>query len=229
MTLKSSEIAKKAAAKAASELIQEGMIIGLGTGSTALFFIEYLIDRHRNGLKISAVATSEESYKKALEGGIPMLDINSLTFLDVTVDGADEIDKNRQMIKGGGGALLREKIVATMSKEMIVIVDSTKVKESLGQFPLPIEITPFAHAVTIHHLNALGWKGHLRLTKEKKAYFTDNGNLIYDIQLDYPCEDPKRINDEIRNIPGVVETGFFLDLAGRVITGFPDGTALIGA
>lgn len=224
MTLKSSEIAKKAAAKAASELVKGGMIIGLGTGSTALYFIEYLIDRYRQGLKISAVATSEDSYKKAKEGGIPMQDINSLTFLDLTVDGADEIDKNHQMIKGGGGALLREKIVATMSKEMIVIVDDAKIKDYLGHFPLPVEILPFAHAVTIHHLNALGWKGRLRLTKEKKAYFTDNGNLIYDIDLEYPCEDPKTINDEICAIPGVIETGFFLDLAGRIVVGFPDGS-----
>ncbi len=223
MSLKKTEIAKKNAAKDAAELIQEGMIIGLGSGSTALFFIEHLIERCRNGLKISAVATSQESYKKALEGGIPMRDINELTFLDIAVDGADEIDQNHQMIKGGGGALLREKIVANMSNEMLVIVDESKLKEFLGQFPLPVEILPFAHKVTIHLLKEIGHIGHLRLTKEKKPYITDNGNFIYDINLHFPCKDPESVDQQIRRIPGVIETGLFIDLAGRVIVGYADG------
>lgn len=218
-----SDIAKKSAANAAARLIKNHMIVGLGTGSTAAFFINALIDRCKQGLKINAIATSTRSYELAKAGGIQMLNIEELTTIDIVVDGADEIDEAKRMIKGGGGALLREKIVASMSQEMVVVIDASKRVKQLGHFPLPVEIVPFAHLATIHHLEKLGYQGKLRSLSTGELYVTDNGNYIFDIKFEHPILDPEADNRRIRNIPGVVETGFFFQLAGRVITGFEDG------
>lgn len=218
--------AKKAAASAAVELILPGMSIGLGTGSTAALFIEALGIRCREGLRVQAIASSKVSLKLAQQSRIPLLDPDNVTALDLVVDGADEIDPLKRMIKGGGGALLREKIVASMCREMIVIADSSKLVGSLGAFPLPVEVAPFAFRATLARLAQLGYQGEMR--KEKSSlYLTDNGNYIYDIRLLSPCQNPEEDNRRIRSIPGVLETGFFLNLAGRVIIGFPDGSVEI--
>ena len=158
-------IAKKAAGQVAAELIQNGMIVGLGTGSTARFFIESLGKRCREGLKISAIATSKQSTHLANELGIPLIDPDNITSVDITVDGADEIDQNKNMIKGGGGALLREKLLALSSREMIVIIDQTKIVENLGKHPLPVEIAQFIYQTTIHRIEDEGLEGKLRETK----------------------------------------------------------------
>lgn len=219
--------AKQAAGYAAAALIQDGMLVGLGTGSTAAFFIDSLIMRVKEGLKISAVATSDRSEKQAKAGGIPLVDINNITELDITVDGADEIDHQKRMIKGGGGALLREKIVASMSREMIVIIDEKKLVDNLGAFPLPVEVVSFAHQVTLHKIQKLGFAGSFRL-KDGSLYKTDNGNYIIDIAFqDRRCANPEKDDAIIRTIPGVVETGFFFNLAGRVIVGYQDGSVKI--
>lgn len=215
--------AKQAAGYAAADLIEDGMLVGLGTGSTAAYFIERLIQRTKEGLSISAIATSQRSEQQAREGGIPIIDINTVTELDITVDGADEIDHQKRMIKGGGGALLREKIVASMSREMVVIVDEKKVVDQLGAFPLPIEVVPFAHPATLHKIQKLGYKGAFRKQENGNFYVTDNGNFIIDIHLGRDSN-PEKDNDTLRNIPGVVETGFFFNLAGRVIVGHADGS-----
>lgn len=220
------QTAKKAAGYYAADLVQNGMIVGLGTGSTTTFFIEKLIERYQAGLKIYAVASSERSEIQAKKGGIPILDINTLTGIDLTVDGADEIDPKKQMIKGGGGALLREKLIASMSDEMIVIVDESKLVDQLGKFPLPLEIIPFAHQAVIYHIEALGFKGKLRMN-EGEIYRTDNGNYIYDIQLQRLIDDPIKIDLQLRNIVGVLETGLFIHLAGRVVIGYGDGSVKI--
>lgn len=220
--LKNRDQAKKAAGRAAADLIQDSMRIGLGTGSTAFYYIERLIERCREGLKISAAATSEASRKQALEGGIPLLDLDSLTSLDITVDGADEIDQQKRMIKGGGGALLREKIIASISKELIITVDETKIVKNLGHFPLPIEIIPFANAATANRLQKMGYQVQWR-NKDGKRYVTDNGNYILDIRLSDPCLEPEKEHERIRSVCGVVETGFFFNLAGRVLIGQSDG------
>lgn len=217
-----SHISKNSAGKAAAELIEDGMLLGLGTGSTASFFIEHLIERCRHGLKIQAIATSQKSWEQAKAGGIPLLDANAVTSLDLTVDGADEIDPQKRMIKGGGGALLREKILANMSREMIVIIDASKQVPHLGKHPLPVEITPFAHQATIAQIKQLGYRGEWRKNKKDQLFVTDNHNYIFDIFLDSPCY-PEEIDREISSIPGVITTGFFFNLAGRVIVGFPDG------
>lgn len=216
--------AKQAAAIAAAELVLPGMRIGLGTGSTANLFIEALSARCKEGLSIQAIASSKGALQLAQKCGIPLMDADEVATLDLTVDGADEIDPQKRMIKGGGGALLREKIVASMSQEMIVIVDSTKQVAALGAFPLPVEVVPFAFRATLAHLAERGFQGTMRNQSNGSLYVTDNGNYIYDVRLPYPCQNPEEEHRRIRAIPGVVETGFFLGLAGRIVVGYPDGS-----
>lgn len=216
--------AKKAAASMALRLISSGMHIGLGTGSTVAYLIEALGEQCRAGLILKALPTSEATEKLAKKYHIPLMDPETVTTLDLAIDGADEIDPLKRMIKGGGGALLREKIVAKMSRELIVIVDSSKQVTTLGAFPLPVEIVPFSFHATVAHLVALGFEGKLRTTQENSLFITDNGNYIYDIQLSFPCYEMEEDQRRIRSIPGVVETGFFIGIAGRVITGYPDGS-----
>lgn len=217
------EATKKAIGEAAAELIRNGMAVGLGTGTTTAYFIESLGERCRQGLKIHAIASSEASLSLARRGHIPLLDPHQVTSLDITVDGADEIDAKKQMIKGGGGALVREKIVAAMSRELVILVDETKLVAKLGKRPLPVEIIPFGAQATKHHLEKNGHHGKWRQTSDGKPYLTDNGNLILDIHFPKPLEEPASVHAAIRTIPGVVDTGFFFHLAGRVIVGFFDG------
>jgi ribose 5-phosphate isomerase A len=221
------EIAKRTAGYAAVDFVQDGMVVGLGTGSTAFYFIEKLIEKFKQGLKIQAVATSVRSEEQARAGGIPILDINTLPSIDLTVDGADEIDLKKQMIKGGGGALLREKIVASMSKEVVIVVDESKQVDKLGRFPLPVEIVSFAVQSIINRIEKNGLHGKLRLGKSDKLYLTDNGNYIYDIHFEKTLNDPEKIEHQLREIVGVVETGLFIHLAGRVIVGYNNGNVEI--
>ena len=217
------DIMKKAAGQRAAELIESGMIVGLGTGSTVFYFIERLIERAKQGLEIRAVSSSRRSEKQAKAGGIKIADLETLTSIDITVDGADEIDPEKRMIKGGGGALLREKILANTSREMIVIVDENKVVDKLGKHPLPVEVLPFATAAIIDKIKKLGFHGSLRKHPKDGFYTTDNGNYIYDIHFDAPRDDPADDHEKLLRIPGVLETGVFVNLAGRVLIGRPDG------
>lgn len=217
------ERAKKAAAMMAADLIKDGMTIGLGSGTTAHYFIEYIIEKYRKGLKVHALASSIESEKLAKQGGIPMLDASQIFALDMTVDGADEIDPQKKMIKGRGGALVREKIMASMSKEMVVIVDETKQVSHLGKAQLPIEIIPYGREATRAHLKKLGYQGEWRLDRNGSLYITDNHNSILDIQFDRIRKYPEKDHESIIAIPGVVDTGFFFNLAGRVIVGHLNG------
>lgn len=216
-------IAKKAAGQAAAELIQENMLVGLGTGSTTAFFIEALGKRCQEGLKITAIATSQQSTRQAQRLGIPLKDPDTITMLDITVDGADEIDHHKNMIKGGGGALLREKLLAQASYEMVVIIDETKLVNHLGDHPLPVEIAPFVYRSTLQRLEAYGYQGVLRLNREKNPFFTDNGNYIFDIQYPNPILDPQKEQELLKSITGVLETGLFFNLAKRVVIGYEDG------
>lgn len=216
-------IAKKIAGQAAADLIQEGMCVGLGTGSTAFFFIEALSQRCREGLAIKAVATSQQSVRQAQQLGIVLEDPSTITALDVTVDGADEIDHHKNMIKGGGGALLREKLLAYASREMIVIIDETKLVDHLGDHPVPVEISPFIHRNTIQRLMEQGYEGVLRLNRNKEPYVTDNGNYIFDIQYPNAILNPKEEEERLKKIVGVLETGLFFNIAGRVVIGYEDG------
>lgn len=207
--------AKEAAGIAAANLIQDGMTVGLGTGSTVAFFIASLATRK---LKIKAVATSFRSAELAKKLGISVLD--EAETLDIAVDGADEIDKLGQMIKGGGGALLREKIVASMTKQMIIIIDEKKYVDKLGAFPLPVEISTFCYKATLQHLAE--FSPRLRKSKDGKPFLTDNGNYIADLHLK-SIENPELINAKLQSITGVLETGLFLNLKPTVLIGHTNG------
>jgi len=223
----SHEKAKDAASLKALEFVQNGHIIGLGTGTTASHFISHLIEKCRKGLQIKAVATSIASEQMAREGRIEMVDINTIISLDLTIDGADEIDPQKKLIKGAGGALVREKILANMSKEMIVIADESKLVEKLGKKPLPVEIIPFGAAATKKHLERMGYFGQWRKTNDEFFYMTDNQNWILDIHFSSPLDHPEKVHAEMIQLPGVVDTGFFFDLAHRLVIGKADGSVKI--
>ena len=219
---------KKAAAIAALEYIKPGMKVGLGTGSTANHFITALAEKVRQGgLDIECVATSRQSFQLASQLGLKMTNLDKQPRLDVCVDGADEFDGNFQLIKGGGGAMLIEKIVATSARYMIVIADESKKVASLGKFPLPIEVVPFGVNATAwkieRALRLLNLKGKLVLRlKDGKPFETDSGNVIIDAALGLIPE-PGRLTSMLNTIPGVVEDGLFVDVCGIVLMGTNDG------
>lgn len=224
----STEEVKKRIGYRAAEFVQEGMRVGLGTGSTAFFFIERLVQRCREeGLRIEAAASSAQSTVLALQGNIPLIEAHTLTHLDLTVDGADEIDSHKRMIKGGGGALVREKIIANISQEVIIIVDETKYVEQLGQRELPVEILPFAYLATLHRIERLGYHGNLRMRHDGSLFITDNGNYIVDIHFHSLRDHPEEDHEALIHLPGVIDTGFFFQLAHRVIVGYTDGNIRI--
>lgn len=214
--------AKKAAAELAIMEIQDGMIVGLGTGSTAYWAIQGLGARVQNGLHIQAVATSVASENLAKELGIPLIPFADISEIDVTIDGADEVDPDWHLIKGGGGALLREKIVAFSSKKLIIVVDESKVVAQLGAFPLPVEVVKFGYELTIRKLRALGCEPMVRVA-ESQPFVTDNGNYIIDCQF-ASIPSPAELHRAINGIPGVVENGLFIGLASQVIVGYKEGS-----
>lgn len=209
---------KKNVALHAATLIQPGMILGLGSGSTAAYFIEHLGLLCRQGLNIQGVATSKNSEQLARRHGVPLIDLDDAPHIDLDIDGADEIDPQKRLIKGRGGAHVREKIVASASRELLIIADASKLVPAL-RGPLPVEILPFGLKTTLRHLTALGYSGALRNTGP-----TDNGNILYDIHFDAPLLSPETVHETLRAIPGVVDTGFFFHLAGRILIGQQDGT-----
>ena len=216
---------KKGAGYLAAEWVQEKSTVGIGTGSTVHYFIKRLGQRCRGGLKIQAICSSVHSYELAKAEGIPLIDSDTVTSVDLTVDGADEIDHSYRMIKGGGGALLREKILAYASKRMVVVVDETKWVDRLGKRKLPVELLPFAFQLTIQQMKKKGFEGTIRKTKEGAIYYTDNGNMIYDITLKSPSSSsPEEENKKLIAIPGVVETGFFFHAATDLLIGHQGGT-----
>ncbi|CAN7189291.1 ribose-5-phosphate isomerase RpiA [Paenibacillus sp. LjRoot56] len=214
--------AKKAAAEQAVAEIREGMIVGLGTGSTAYWAIQGLGARVQNGLHIQAVATSVASENLAKELGIPLIPFADISEIDVTIDGADEVDSAWHLIKGGGGALLREKIVAFSSRKLIIVVDESKVVAQLGAFPLPVEVVKFGYELTIRKLRALGCKPKVRAA-DRQPFVTDNGNYIIDCDFG-SIPNPAELHQAINGIPGVVENGLFIGMASQVIVGYKDGS-----
>src|SRR5271154_2718793 len=208
--------AKELAAQKALEFISDGMIVGLGTGSTAKHFIQLLGERVKQGLKIRGIATSNASEQLAKSLNIPIIDFHQTSEIDVNVDGADEIASGLELTKGGGGALLREKIVASAAKKFIVVADSSKIVAHLGKFPLPVEVIPMAAPLVAAKLSALGINPHVRQLPAGGDYITDEGNLI----LDCACGqilDPQALAASVRAIVGVVEHGLFLNMADLAI------------
>ncbi len=208
---------KREAARKALELVEPGMRLGLGTGSTARHFVDLLGEKVAAGFSVRCVATSEATLAQANGLGIPMTTLDDMPELDLTVDGADEVDPELRLIKGGGGALLREKIVAAASRSMAVIVDASKVVPRLGAFPLPVEVVPFGLAATRRHMEAvlagLGLGGRpVRLRGGEAPFVTDGGHFILDCSLG-AIPDPERLAAALSAIPGVVDHGLFIGYA----------------
>ncbi len=223
--------AKRAAAEEALTFIESGMKLGLGTGSTAAVFVKLLGERvKKEGLKVIGVPTSIRTGELAEACGIKLTTLNHAGWLDVTVDGADEFDEELRLIKGGGGALLQEKIVACASDQMVVVADQSKQVRELGAFPLPVEVVPFGWQVTqaliaetLDDFDVGGDKIGLRLFKDE-PYLTDEGNFILDLHLRRIGE-PEELATALNLIPGVIETGLFINIADVVVIGREDGTA----
>jgi ribose 5-phosphate isomerase A len=225
---------KRAAALKALDFVQDGMKLGLGTGTTAEAFLEVLAPRVKGGLNIVGAATSEHIATRARTLGIPIADLDTLAPLDLDIDGADESDHALTLIKGGGGALLREKIVAASSRRVVVIADRSKLVDKLGRFPLPVEVATFGHATTAARitqvLDRLGYhRVPLRLREKEGAPFkTDAGNLIYDCPLGV-IADATVLALALAVIPGVVEHGLFVGMADALILAGETGIELITA
>src|ERR1044072_7277076 len=210
--------AKKRSAEKAIEFVNDNQVVGLGTGSTARFAIEGLARRVREGLRIKGVPTSIATAKMAAEQGIALIDLNEISGIDITIDGADEVDGDFNMIKGGGGALTREKLVALASARRVSIVDETKMVKNLGaKWPVPVEVLPFAWRYSSLKLEALGCKTILRF-REQKLFETDNGNSILDCQFG-PIADAPALEKKMKLIPGVVECGLFIAIADVLVIG----------
>ena len=222
------DAAKRQAAERAVTFVRDGMVIGLGTGSTANFAIADLVRRVQDeGLRIRAVPTSLASAHAAEAGGIPLVDVNDVEYVDVTIDGADEIDPRRDLIKGRGGALLREKLVAVVSRREIIIADESKLVERLGErTPLPVEVVPFGWRQTAAALERLGLTPALR-GDAAHPFRTDNGNYILDCGLP-PRAEAAEIAAAIKETTGVVEHGLFLGLAHTVIIATEEGVEVLG-
>jgi len=225
---------KLQAAQKALSFVEPRMKLGLGTGSTAAKFVELLGQEVAKGLEVIGVPTSEATKQQALSLGIPLTTLDEQPFLDLTVDGTDELDGDLRLIKGGGGALLREKIVATSSQSMIVIADSSKQVEILGAFPLPVEVVAFGLKATEKMIEMLaaeagcGGELRLRLGADGRPFRTDGGNFIFDCHFER-IRDPEGLADALHIIPGVVEHGLFLGVADAAIIAGPDGVSVIEA
>jgi ribose 5-phosphate isomerase A len=223
---------KRQAAARALEQVRDGMKLGLGTGSTAKHFVELLGERVRGGLKVIGVPTSEATRADAECCGVPLTTLDQVDRLDLTVDGADEIDPNLELIKGGGGALLREKIVAAASDRMIVIADETKWVQTLGRFPLPIEVIPFGLGATRRAIemvfaeNGVSGQMDVRKVKDGHAFVTDGGHWIVDAHLGQIPDSP-RLAAALNSIPGVVEHGLFIGLARAAVLAGPQGIRVV--
>jgi ribose 5-phosphate isomerase A len=217
------DAAKKAAAEAACAHVREDTIVGLGTESTADFAVRHLGERVKQGLRFRGVPTSLKTEALARQVGIPLVDLNDVESIDVTIDGADEVDPKLDLIKGLGGALLREKIVASLTQRQIIVVDPSKMVTKIGtKSPLPVEVLPFGYRVVERRLLKLGMHPTLR-QKEGKPVVTDNGNLVLDVRFPQGIDDARTLERDLNNLPGVVENGLFLGMTWRVVIGEADG------
>jgi len=216
---------KELVGKKAAEYVESGMTVGLGTGSTAYYFVEEIGRRVKEeGLEIVGVTTSLATKKQAEALGIPLKSVDEVDYIDVTIDGADEIAPDFSGIKGGGGALLFEKIVAEQSKSVIWIVDESKMVDYLGRFPLPVEVVPYGSLQLFKRFEALGYKPTFR-ERDGERYLTDSKNYIIDLDV-YPIKDPIAFGEKIKGMTGVVEQGLFTNTTDIVLVGTPDGVVV---
>lgn len=216
---------KEVVGKEAVKYVEDGMIVGLGTGSTVFYFVHALADRVKEGLNIQMVSTSIQTVELAKSLGLNIKELEEIDHIDLAVDGVDEIDKNFNAIKGGGAALFREKIVADIAKEVIWIYDESKDVEKLGKFNLPVEILPFGYGHTVRKLTEAGLNPVIR-KKDGEILITDNHNYIADLHLGYGF-DIEEVKEKLANIVGVVEHGLFLNMCKLCIKGTPEGAVII--
>lgn len=218
---------KREAAVAAMREVSDGMVLGLGTGSTVTHFIRELGDRVGMGLKVSAIATSVRSETLALEVGVPIITFKERQVLDLTVDGADEVSSELDLVKGLGGALVREKIVAKASHRVVIVVDGSKLVDHLGtRSPVPVEVVPFADDIVIHQLREIGGDPVLRPSAEGGPFVSDNGNHVVDWHFG-PILDPPMVERQLKSVAGVVDSGIFSNLADTVIVARPNGLEIL--
>lgn len=207
---------KQAAARASLRFVQDGNIVGLGTGSTAAYAVKFLGEKVRTGLMIRGIPTSVHTKELAASVGIPLTTFEEFQQIDVTIDGADEFDNNLNLIKGGGGALLREKIVASASSQLVIIADSSKQVPVLGKFPLPVEIIPFAEPLLAKRIAALGAEVKLRRSADGNPFVTDEHHHILDCHFG-KIPDPPALARKLSDMPGIVEHGLFIGMASVVL------------
>ncbi len=214
---------KRQAALKATDYVRDGMVVGLGTGTTAKHLIIALGERVRAGLKISAVPTSQDTADLARRSGIPLIESDDAWTIDVAIDGADQVDPRLNLVKGGGGALLKEKIVAAAATRFIVMVDHTKLVPALGgSFPLPIEVVPFGWGSTAQHIERVSGGRAVLRERNGQAFQTEAGHVILDLHLP-PIADPTTLETELNQIPGIVETGLFIGRTSILIVGHAQG------
>lgn len=206
---------KRMAAEASIKYIKDGMTVGLGSGSTVNFMLEKLAERIKEGLTIKGIPSSLKTERFAKQLGIPLTDFSNTTKIDIAIDGADEVDPNLHLLKGGGGSLVREKIVDQAADRLIIIVDSSKTVSKLGDSPLPVEVLPFGFEVTTEQIAAFGCTPVLR-KRDGQPFVSDNGNYIVDCKF-ASIEDPQALHEKLKHITGVVETGLFPQMAHNVI------------
>lgn len=218
---------KKMAGEKAIEYIEDGMIIGLGSGSTVEYTLKKLGELVKDGLNVKGIPTSMHTKKLAKEYKIPLTTLDENPEIDLTIDGADEVDSNLNLIKGGGGALTREKIVAYHSKKEIIVVDESKIVKALGiDFPLPVEVIKFGWSSTKKTVEAFGCVADLRKIVEE-PYLTDNSNYILDCDFER-IDEPEQLEKDLNYIPGVVENGLFIGLVDEIIVGSKQGVMTLG-
>jgi ribose 5-phosphate isomerase A len=212
---------KKAAAHASLRFVRDGDIVGLGTGSTAVYAVRFLGERVQAGLKIRGIPTSIHTQELAASLGIPLTTLDEVQQIDVTIDGADEVGPQLQLIKGGGGALLREKIVASATRKFVIIADSTKQVAMLGKFPVPVEVIKFAEALVAKKISAMGAAVKVRADASSRKFITDEGNHILDCHFGQ-IPDPPGLARKLETTPGVVEHGLFIGMASVALIGKGD-------
>jgi ribose 5-phosphate isomerase A len=219
---------KQLAAICAADLVEPGMVVGLGSGSTAELVIAELADRMRSGLTLSGIATSRRTARLARRLGVPLLLPEQVSALDLAIDGADEVARSTlDVLKGRGGALVREKLVASLARRLVIVVDESKLVTRLGsRSPVPVEVVSFGWQVPARALERLGGKPVLRLARSGRPYRTDNGNLILDVDFG-PLDEPETLAREIKLLSGVVDHGLFLGVATAVVVGGPEGVYVL--
>jgi ribose 5-phosphate isomerase A len=215
---------KEAAARASLRFVKDGQVVGLGTGSTAAYFIKSLAEEVKRGLRVRGIPTSDRSRELAESLGIPLTTLDECQEIAVTVDGADEVDPQLRLIKGGGGAMLREKIVASATKQLVIVADASKQVPMLGKFPLPVEVIRFAQALVVKRITALGAAVSVRKNADGAPYVTDENNYILDCRFGQ-IRDADTLARELSEMPGVVEHGLFIGMASVVL--FARGSEIV--